>query len=159
MAKSRSPVTQEEAQQEKEDLAAIEEERIHIGLWQEILGDVRLADGRTVAERGRDRVVKNLSDFYRKSRQIEDLAQDFVGVYERASRRLESFKKIDPEDASARARAIRAMTRDSQEFHEIIEGMQNWCKRNRHKARALPDDTTLIARAIKRHRLRGKSTG
>lgn len=159
MVKSRSPLSREEARREKESLAAIEEERIHIGLWQEILGDVRLADGRTVAERGRDRVVKNLSDFYRKSRQIEDLVQDFVGVYVRASRRLETFKKIDPEDAKARARAIRAMTQDSQEFHEIIEGMQNWCKRNRQQVRTLPDDTNLIARAIKRHRLRGKSSG
>ena len=159
MVKSRSPLSREEARREKDNLAAIEEERIHIGLWQEILGDVRLADGRTVAERGRDRVVKNLSDFYRKSRQVEDLVQDFVGVYVRASRRLETFKKIDPADAKARARVIRAMTQDSQEFHEIIEGMQNWCKRNRQQVRTLPDDTNLIARAIKRHRLRGKSSG
>lgn len=131
-----------------------------MGLWQEILGDVRLADGRTVAERGRDKVVRNLSDFYRKSKQVEDLVHEFVAVYVRASRRLESFKKLDPDDAKARARVIRAMTADSMEFHEIIEGMLNWCKKNQATPRAVPDDgATLIARAIKRHRLRGKSSG
>ena len=52
------------------------------------------------------------------------------------------------------------MTADSMEFHEIIEGMQNWCKKTQATARSVPDDgTTLIARAIKRHRLRGKSSG
>lgn|GEM_PF-6844080 len=159
--RSTTPKT-ESTRKEKTAAATPAEERLHVGLWQEILGDVRLADGRTVAERGRDKVVKNLSDFYRKSRQIEDLVQEFVAVYVRASRRLESFKKLDPDDAKARARAIRAMTADSMEFHEIIEGMQNWCKKTQTQAaaRTVPDDgTTLIARAIKRHRLRGKSSG
>lgn len=162
MVKTRSTIPRAESGARKDKTATrtpSAEERLHIGLWQEILGDVRLADGRTVAERGRDKVVKNLSDFYRKSRQIEDLVQEFVAVYGRASRRLENFKKLDPDDAKARARAIRAMTADSMEFHEIIEGMQNWCKKTQLPPRRVSEDgTTLIARAIKRHRLR-KSTG
>jgi len=162
MVKTRSTIPRSESAKREKPAAAAgaADERLHLGLWQEILGDVRLADGRTVAERGRDKVVKNLSDFYRKSRQIEDLVHEFVAVYVRASRRLETFKKLDPDDAKARARAIRAMTADSMEFHEIIEGMQNWCKKNQQPVRAIADDgPTLIARAIKRHRLRGKSSG
>ena len=162
MVKSRTTIPRSEGtKREKATATPVSaDERLHMGLWQEILGDVRLADGRTVAERGRDKVVRNLSDFYRKSKQVEDLVHEFVAVYVRASRRLESFKKLDPDDAKARARVIRAMTADSMEFHEIIEGMLNWCKKNQASTRAVPDDgATLIARAIKRHRLRGKSSG
>ena len=105
MVKTRSTTPRaESARREKAAAATMPaDERLHIGLWQEILGDVRLADGRTVAERGRDKVVKNLSDFYRKSRQIEDLVQEFVAVYVRASRRLENSIPTMPRRAHARS--------------------------------------------------------
>src|SRR6185437_5074408 len=59
MVKSRSTIPRSEGTKREKAAAtpASADERLHMGLWQEILGDVRLADGRTVAERGRDKVV------------------------------------------------------------------------------------------------------
>ncbi len=133
---------------------------VHPGLISEILGDFRLTDGRTMAEHGREGVVKNLSDFYRKSRQIEDIVHQFVAVYARALRRRETMTRLDLADEKVRARAFRAMAEDSRQFHEVIEAMQAWCKKDRpaRQTRVVPDDgSTLVARALRQHKLRRKS--
>lgn len=138
-------------------LALVRNRQRHPDFLRQILGDLRLGDGRTVAEHGRERVLKNLSDFYRKSHQVERLVHDFVAVYIRATRRLETMTRLDPSDEKARARAFRAMAEDSHQFHEIIEAMQVWSKKNRPEPRIVPDDgSTLVERALRQHKLHRK---
>lgn len=138
-------------------LALVRNRQRYPDVMRQVLGDLRLADGRTVAEHGRERVLKNLSEFYRKSHQVERLVHDFVAVYIRATRRLEAMSRIDPDDEKARARAFRAMAEDSHQFHEIIEAMQVWSKKNRPEPRIVPDDgSTLVERALRQHKLQRK---
>lgn len=156
MVKTR-PTPRPDASRRVPSLLALVRKQRYPDVMRQVLGDLRLADGRTVAEHGRERVLKNLSEFYRKSHQIEGLVHDFVAVYVRATRRLETMARLDPNDEKARARAFRAMAEDSHQFHEIIEAMQVWCKKNRPEPRIVPDDgSTLVERALRQHKLQRK---
>lgn len=157
MVKARTTPRSEPAKRTPSLLALVRNRQRYPDLMRQVLGDLRLGDGRTVAEHGRERVLKNLSEFYRKSHQVEKLVHDFVVVYQRATRRMETMTRLDPGDEKARARAFRAMAEDSHQFHEIIEAMQVWSKRNRPEPRIVPDDgSTLVERALRHHKLERK---
>ena len=95
MVKTR-PTPRPESTRRIPSLLALVRKQRYPDVMRQVLGDLRLADGRTVAEHGRERVLKNLSEFYRKSHQVERLVHDFVAVYVRATRRLETMARLDP---------------------------------------------------------------